>query len=62
MRTVLIPLSLAMLGTFCAQPEKKTPLTYPETAKVEHVDEYFGHKVEDPYRWLENDTSAATAE
>lgn len=36
-------------------------ITYPTTAKDGTVDEYFGVKVSDPYRWLENDTSAATA-
>ena len=36
-------------------------LDYPETAKVDTVDIYFGEEVADPYRWLENDTSAATA-
>lgn len=39
-------------------PTKK--LVYPETAKVDTVDVYFGTQVPDPYRWLENDTSAAT--
>lgn len=34
--------------------------TYPEAHKDNVVDEYFGVKVQDPYRWLENDTSAAT--
>lgn len=28
-------------------------LTYPETRTVDQIDEYFGVKVEDPYRWLE---------
>lgn len=36
-------------------------LVYPKTEKGNTVDEYFGVKVCDPYRWLENDTSAATA-
>ena len=40
-----------------AQPQ----LTYPETAKTDVVDTYFGTSVPDPYRWLENDTSAETA-
>ena len=35
---------------------------YPNTPKDNTIDEYFGEKVADPYRWLENDTSAATAE
>nr|WP_294899036.1 prolyl oligopeptidase family serine peptidase [uncultured Pedobacter sp.] len=36
------------------------PLAYPKTAKDTVTDDYFGTKVADPYRWLENDTSAAT--
>ena len=36
-------------------------LQYPKTAKGNTVDNYFGVKVADPYRWLENDTSAQTA-
>lgn len=33
---------------------------YPSTQKIEHQDEYFGSKVDDPYRWLEDDRSAET--
>jgi len=36
-------------------------LSYPETFKSDHVDTYFGTNVPDPYRWLEDDTSAAVA-
>lgn len=35
-------------------------LDYPQTTKSDVVDNYFGTVVEDPYRWLENDTSAET--
>src|SRR4026209_2267798 len=35
-------------------------ITYPESKRVEQVDDYFGTKVADPYRWLEDETSAET--
>ena len=37
-------------------------LSYPKARKDGTVDDYFGTKVSDPYRWLENDTSAETAQ
>jgi len=36
-------------------------LQYPVTKKGDQVDDYHGTKIADPYRWLEDDTSAATA-
>jgi prolyl oligopeptidase len=38
----------------------QTKNTYPETKKIDHVDNYFGEKINDPYRWLEDDRSAET--
>ncbi len=38
-----------------------TLMPYPVTEKDGTVDDYFGTKIEDPYRWLENDSSEATA-
>ncbi len=35
---------------------------YPATKKIEHTDNYHGTTVADPYRWLEDDRSAETAE
>mgnify|MGYP002780706292 FL=1 len=35
-------------------------IQYPATAKVAQADDYFGTRVEDPYRWLEDDNSAET--
>ena len=35
-------------------------MKYPETIKDSTTDNYFGTKIADPYRWLENDTSAET--
>ncbi|HEY9115606.1 MAG TPA: S9 family peptidase, partial [Bacteroidales bacterium] len=42
--------------------EKTCSYVYPAASKVDTVDVYFGHKVADPYRWLEDDNSAQTAE
>ena len=58
-KTVILTLTAAAL---LSTTEAVAQLKYPATAKDNTVDEYFGEKVADPYRWLENDTSAATAE
>jgi prolyl oligopeptidase len=36
-------------------------IKYPLTQKTDVKDTYFGTEVEDPYRWLENDTSGKQA-
>ncbi len=63
-------LTLLVMGTITLfgcnqqpkQPERYSVKAYPETRMDETVvDDYFGTKVADPYRWLENDTSAETA-
>ncbi|WP_396138031.1 prolyl oligopeptidase family protein [Flavobacterium sp.] len=38
----------------------QTKITYPESKKIDHIDTYFGEKINDPYRWLEDDRSAET--
>jgi prolyl oligopeptidase len=35
-------------------------IKYPETKKTSQADDYFGTKVADPYRWLEDDNSQET--
>ncbi|MBL0920793.1 MAG: S9 family peptidase [Phycisphaerales bacterium] len=36
------------------------PLQYPKSRTVEHVDEYHGQHVQDPFRWLEDDARVST--
>ena len=52
-------LALAVVGTAVLGMNAQT-LKYPAAPKDGTVDTYFGHKVADPYRPLENDTAAAT--
>jgi prolyl oligopeptidase len=56
--TILLALSI-VLSNCSSKPE---PLKYPVTKKSEQSDNYFGSVINDPYRWLENDTSAETKE
>lgn len=59
MRTTQL-LILSSMAVLCSCGSK-TSLAYPEAKKMDTVDTYFGTQVTDPYRWLENDTSQATA-
>jgi len=52
-----VSFSIASFG----QNQKAEAITYPLTKKTETIDTYFGTKVNDPYRWLEDDKSAETA-
>jgi prolyl oligopeptidase len=42
--------------------KEKLALNYPETKKVDTVNNYFGTDVNDPYRWLEDDRSEETGD
>jgi prolyl oligopeptidase len=57
---VAAALAVVVSAAGCSSPEPPK-MTYPTTKKVEHVDTYHGTAVPDPYRWLEDDTSAETA-
>ena len=48
----------AILATACSSGDK---ITYPDTERTAVCDTLWGVPVADPYRWLENDTSEATA-
>jgi prolyl oligopeptidase len=55
----LLAVALAVAAPAAAVPAAAAP-TYPSTKKVDVVDDYFGTKVKDPYRWLEDDNAADT--
>lgn len=56
----LLKMSLPLLVMTACNTQPK--LNYPDTAREDVTDTYFGTEVADPYRWLENDTSAATGQ
>ncbi len=64
----LVALSVALLGSTVENPviaqqsegskvmetKQSAKFVYPAARRVDHVDDYHGKKIEDPYRWLEN--------
>ncbi len=48
-------LVVLLLLSGCTEKAKQPDITYPVTEKCDQVDDYFGTKVADPYRWLEDD-------
>jgi prolyl oligopeptidase len=55
MKSLILSTALILTGTITM-----SQLTYPVTKKENVTDVYFGTKVADPYRWLEDDNSEAT--
>jgi len=56
-----VPLIAAAASPAAAQTAApEAPASYPLTKTVTQVDDYFGTKVADPYRWLEDDNAADT--
>jgi prolyl oligopeptidase len=47
-------------ASMLARAQDRTKLAYPATKTGDVVDDYFGTKVPDPYRWLEDENSADT--
>ncbi|WP_297978333.1 prolyl oligopeptidase family serine peptidase [uncultured Capnocytophaga sp.] len=69
MRHFFIPLGCLLALSACQENPKpkdtdsmKNEFNYPPTKEEVVEDDYFGTKVADPYRWLEDDKSAETAQ
>lgn len=52
--------SIAPATSSIANAQTMNKITYPTTRKVAQTDDYFGTKVEDAYRWLEDDRAPET--
>ena len=52
-KTLIMCTALLVAGGAAAQSK----ISYPKAKTVDTVDDYFGTKVADPYRWLEDDNS-----
>ncbi|MBS9766165.1 MAG: S9 family peptidase [Flavobacteriaceae bacterium] len=61
MKKVII-LAMSVVLVACHQKVDKMKIDYPKTPKKEVIDTYFGTKITDPYRWLEDDRSEETGE
>lgn len=57
MKKFIYGLTALLFMTACNKKEK---IDYPNTMQESQTDNYFGTDVPDPFRWLENDSSAAT--
>ncbi len=60
--TLALSMSMSTLPRVARAHDGDIPkLTYPETRRGDVVDDYFGTKVPDPYRWLEDDNAPEVA-
>ncbi len=67
-RVATLGVSLGVLAA-CASPPAPAPtpeatpaVSYPETRRTDQADDYYGTRVADPYRWLEDTDSPETAQ
>ena len=60
MKNQILTIIVMAILISCNGPVKRK-IVYPVTKKGDVVDSYFGAKVHDPYRWLEDDKSEETA-
>ena len=63
MKNVSFVLFSLAFAAACSQQaaDDSAPVIYPETATVDHLDNYHGTEIADPYRWLEADVRESDA-
>jgi len=61
LNNIFLLVAITLIMSACMQ-DKRCEIEYPDAKKADTVDVYFGREVADPYRWLEDDNSAETAE
>ena len=49
-----IACTLVLLGTTLSAQTQQAKIAYPAAKTVAHSDDYFGRKISDPYRWMED--------
>lgn len=59
-KAALLVGAAAMMAS-CNNMKRIKTMPYPQAERTDVVDNYFGTQVADPYRWLEDDNSEATA-
>lgn len=57
---IAISISAFALSSCSSGGAEESSYAYPQTRKVDSSDTYFGVKIADPYRWLEDDNSDST--
>ncbi len=61
-KLITLTVITGLIWSCSTKPDQVRVTGYPVTQKVDTVDTYFGERVPDPYRWLENDTAKATGD
>src|SRR3954468_16217937 len=60
-RSVVVAVMVASPAMVFAQ-QQQGKVAYPPTKTITHVDDYFGRKISDPYRWMEDLNAPAVAQ